>query len=161
MKKQVTIILLVGIIILMSLFVIGVFSFKSSNAVSEEDSSGKIISNANSQALSNCGEPVVYSAENFIDVTICTEYEEGKCSNNLITCYVDVVNLDDSTAGIFEIGFDFFDEGNSIVHSDSEEFSLAPKEKKTFQASYNAKGDDAEKKITCSYKTIKIPDEIC
>ncbi|MBR9706587.1 hypothetical protein GOV14_06125 [Candidatus Pacearchaeota archaeon] len=103
-----------------------------------------------------------YILGNFVQNTICNEYNQSQCIDKEISCSLTVQNWGE-TGGNFEIGFLIINKENSSeIDSTSEEVYLEANEIQPLATSFQVYGEIADKTIECSYKKLLAPIiEVC
>lgn len=131
----------------------------SSSSGGGSDSAG----GGSSEAMTNCEtKQVSYSLKNFNEEVVCNTYSLGNCVDLEITCSVNVFNLDESTTGDFEIGFDLVEIATQEIFSSlSEEKSLGPKENDVFEGFFTVQDEAGlnEEGYDCDFTTLSIPNK--
>ncbi len=114
----------------------------------------------------NCFEQqIAYSLKDFKQNSDCNDFDGEICIKKMINCTIDVYNLDDNLNGMFEMRFDFLEEGIAFDFM-LQSFDVAPNAYKTFEGVLEVESSGetgrANKELSCSSITSKVPkEEIC
>ncbi len=117
-------------------------------------------------SVGNCfGQQIAYSLKNFIENSVCDEFQGSFCVKKIMNCSLEVYNLDDNTSGIFGVRFSFLEEESAFDYL-SKEFNVGAGEHKIFEGvlEIESLGESgrANKDLSCSFNTYKVPkEEIC
>jgi hypothetical protein len=105
---------------------------------------------------------ISYAIKNLNQTTICNSFQGQNCNDKTIYCKTNVKNLDSSLSGTFKISFLILDNQKNKIAEQIFEKNIQAQKSKEFQSTFHFQGQDAEKKLDCSFLTKEIPSkEIC
>jgi hypothetical protein len=117
----------------------------------------------NQNQISENGCPLIqisYGLRNLKINEVCSS-EDEPCPNKIVTCTLEVHNLDETTTGTFSINFNFKANGQTL-NSVQQTAIVQANSINLFSVQSQFSEPEANEQITCAYSSLQIPQkEVC